>query len=55
MGSPVEIACADLATGRIGASSQETLAATLVADANGSYLGDADGIVFLRPPPACPH
>jgi hypothetical protein len=50
-----QVACADLRTGTIAASSQETLPATLVADANGSYLGNDDGVGFLRPPAACPH
>jgi hypothetical protein len=49
------LACADLSTGRIAASSQETLPGVVVADENGSYLGDSDGVGFLRPDPACPH
>jgi hypothetical protein len=49
------LACADLRTGTTTASSQETLPAAIVADANGSYLGDSDGVGFLRPDPSCPH
>jgi hypothetical protein len=49
------LACAVLATGTVAASSQETLPAALVADANGSYLGEADGVAFLQPPSSCPH
>jgi hypothetical protein len=54
-GGAGRLACADLRTGTIAASSQETLPAAVVADANGSYLGDADGVAFLRPDPSCPH
>jgi hypothetical protein len=50
-----EVGCADLRTGAIAASVNETGPAALVADANGSYLGDADGVGFLRPDPSCPH
>jgi hypothetical protein len=50
-----QVACADLRTGTVAASSQETLPAAVVADANGSYLGDADGVGFLRPDQSCPH
>jgi hypothetical protein len=50
-----QVECADLRTGTTAASSQEALPAAVVADANGSYLGDADGIGFLRPDPSCPH
>jgi hypothetical protein len=50
-----QVACADLRTGTTAASSQEVLPAALVADADGSYLGDADGIGFLRPDAGCPH
>jgi len=49
------VECADLRTGTTAASSQENLAAAVVADANGSYLGDAEGVGYLRPDPACPH
>jgi sugar lactone lactonase YvrE len=49
------LACADLRTGTTAASSQETLPAAIVADANGSYLGDSDGVGFLRPDPSCPY
>jgi hypothetical protein len=54
-GGAGRLACADLSTGRIAASSQETLPGVVVADGNGSYLGDSDGVGFLRPDPACPH
>jgi len=47
--------CADLRTGAAAASSQEIQPTIVTADANGSYLGDADGVGFLRPDPACPH
>jgi hypothetical protein len=50
-----QVECADLRTGTTAASSQEVLPAALVADADGSYLGDADGVGFLRPDPSCPH
>ena len=50
-----QVECADLRTGTTAASSQATLVAALVADANGSYLGDGDGVGFLRPDPSCPH
>jgi hypothetical protein len=49
------LACADLRTGTPAASSQESSPAAVVADANGSYLGDFDGVGFLRPDPSCPH
>jgi len=49
------VARADLLTGAIAASVNETGAAALVADASGSYLGSFDGVGFLRPDPACPH
>jgi hypothetical protein len=54
-GGAGQVECADLRTGTTAASSQENLAAAIVADANGSYLGDADGVGFLRPDPSCPH
>jgi hypothetical protein len=54
-GGAGQVECADLRTGTTAASTQATLAAALVADANGSYLGDADGVGFLRPDAACPH
>ena len=54
-GGPGRLACADPRTGTIAASSQESLPAAVVADANGSYLGDADGVGFLRPDASCPH
>jgi hypothetical protein len=54
-GGAGRLACADLRTGTIAASSRETLPAAVVADPNGSYLGDADGVAFLRPDPSCPH
>jgi len=50
-----EVACADLRTGAIAAIVNETGPAAIVADANGSYLGDTDGVGFLRPDPSCPH
>jgi hypothetical protein len=50
-----EVACADLRTGAIAAIVNETGPAAIVADANGSYLGDTDGVGFLRPDAACPH
>jgi hypothetical protein len=50
-----QIACADLRTGTVAASSVEHLPAAIVADTNGSYLGDADGVGFLRPDASCPH
>jgi hypothetical protein len=49
------LACVDPRTGTIAASSQESLPEAVVADANGSYLGDFDGVGFLRPDPSCPH
>jgi len=49
------LACADLPTGTVAASSQETLPAAIVADANGTYLAGADGVAFLQPPASCPH
>jgi len=49
------LACADLRTGTPAASSQESSPAAVVADGNGSYLGDFDGVGFLRPDPSCPH
>lgn len=52
---PNRLACADVRTGSIAAYSQETLPAAVVGDANGTYLGDADGVGFLRPDPSCPH
>jgi len=54
-GGAGQVECADLRTGTTAASSQEPLAAAIVADANGSYLGDADGVGFLQPDPSCPH
>ncbi len=54
-GGAGRLECADPRSGTIDASSQETLPAAVVADANGSYLGDDDGVGFLRPDPACPH
>jgi hypothetical protein len=55
-GGARQVACADLRTGTIAASVQpETIPAAIAADANGSYLGDGDGVAFLRPDPACPH
>jgi hypothetical protein len=50
-----QLACADLGTGTIAASVQETLPAVIVADSAGSYLGNNDGVDFLRPDPSCPH
>jgi hypothetical protein len=50
-----QVACADLRTGTIAASSEEAGPAALVADAQGSYLGNAEGVGFLRPDPSCPH
>jgi len=49
------VVCADLRTGAAAASSQEIQPIAVVADANGSFLGDADGVGFLRPDPSCPH
>ena len=49
------VACADLRTGAIVASVDATNVTVLVADANGSYLGDREGVGFLRPDPPCPH
>src|SRR6202035_173564 len=49
------VACADLRTGTVAASAQENLPAVIVADSAGSYLGNNDGLDFLRPDPACPH
>jgi hypothetical protein len=54
-GGAGEVACADLRTGTTAASSPTTQVAAVVADASGSYLGDADGVGFLRPDPSCPH
>jgi hypothetical protein len=54
-GMAQQVACGDSMSGLIAASSQETLPAAIVADANGSYLGDSDGVGFLRPDPSCPH
>lgn len=54
-GGAGQVECADLRTGTTAASSQENLAAAVVADASGAYLGDADGVGFLRPDPSCPH
>jgi len=54
-GGAGRLACADPLTGVIAASTQQTLPAAIVADANGSYLGDADGVGFLRPDASCPH
>jgi hypothetical protein len=50
-----QVACADPRNGTVAASSQESSPAIVVADANGSYLGDAHGVGFLRPDPACPQ
>ena len=49
------VSCADLRTGTIAASSQEMFPELFVGDSKGSYIGDADGVGFLRPDPACPH
>jgi hypothetical protein len=49
------VSCADIRNGTVAASSEETQPAVVVADANGTYLGDANGVGFLRPDPACPH
>jgi hypothetical protein len=49
------VACADLRTGTIAAHVEENLPAVIVADSAGSYLGNNDGVDFLRPDPACPH
>jgi hypothetical protein len=54
-GMAQQVACGDPLSGVIAASSQETLPAVVVADGNGSYLGDSDGVGFLRPDPSCPH
>jgi hypothetical protein len=54
-GGAGQVACADLRTGTVAASSQETLPTAVAADANGIYLGDADGVGFLRPDASCPH
>jgi hypothetical protein len=54
-GMAQQVACGDPLTGLITASSQESSPEAIVADANGSYLGDFDGIGFLRPDPSCPH
>lgn len=54
-GMAQQVACGDPLSGVIAASSQETLPAAIAADANGSYLGDSDGVGFLRPDPSCPH
>jgi len=54
-GMAQQVACGDPLTGVITASSQESFPEAVVADANGSYLGDFDGIGFLRPDPSCPH
>jgi len=54
-GGAGRLACADPSTGRIAASSQETLPGVVVADGNASYLGDSDGVGFLQPDPSCPH
>ena len=53
-GMAQQVACGDPLTGVITASSQESSPEAVVADANGSYLGDFDGIGFLRPDPSCP-
>jgi hypothetical protein len=50
-----EVSCADIRNGTVAAFSEETQPAVIVADANGTYLGDANGVGFLRPDPACPH
>jgi sugar lactone lactonase YvrE len=50
-----QVTCADLRTGTAAATVHETLPSAIVADAKGSYLGDADGVGFLRPDPSCPH
>jgi sugar lactone lactonase YvrE len=50
-----QVTCADLRTGAVAATVHETLPSAIVADAKGSYLGDADGVGFLRPDPSCPH
>ena len=50
-----QIACADLRTGTISASVQANLPGNVIADSAGSYLGDSDGVGFLRPDPSCPH
>jgi hypothetical protein len=53
-GGARRLACADLLTGTTAAS-QESDPAAVVADADGSYLGDIDGVGFLRPEASCPH
>jgi hypothetical protein len=50
-----QLSCADLRSGTIAASVQENLPAVIVADSAGSYLGNNDGVDFLRPDPSCPH
>jgi hypothetical protein len=54
-GMAQQVACGDPLSGVIAASSQESSPTAVVADASGSYLGDADGVGFLRPDPSCPH
>ena len=49
------VTCAELRTGAAAASSQEVQPTAVVADANGSFLGDAEGVGFLRPDPSCPR
>ena len=50
-----QVACADVRTGTIAASVQATSPGIVIADSAGSYLGDNDGVNFLRPDPSCPH
>lgn len=47
------VACANPQTGTIAASARESLPAVIVADPVGTYLGNADGVAFLRPDTAC--
>ena len=54
-GMAQQVACGDALSGVIAASSQETLPGDVVADTNGSYLGDSDGVGFLQPNPPCPR
>ncbi len=54
-GGAGRLACADPRSGTMVASSQESFPAAVVADASGSYLGDADGVGFLRPDASCPR
>jgi hypothetical protein len=54
-GNAGRVACADSRTGNVLASSDESLPALVVADSGGSYLGDAEGVGFMRPDASCPH